>query len=152
MLAFSNNDDIAEVTDSDIDVFESKFGISLPEDYRAFLRDVRGGYPSRDWAPFEGDGDYISHIFGLKSAVTWKAIDYGIDAFGAPSATGFLPVAICNGGNYFLLKINEPNRGAVFFWDHDEEDFEPPTFEFLTRVVSSFDKFMAKLEPPPNNG
>jgi hypothetical protein len=152
MLVFSNNVALEEVTDSDINDYESKLGIKLPEEYRVFLRDVRGGFPSRDWVPFEGDGDSISHIFGLKSAVRWKSIDYGIDAFGAPSATGYVPVAICNGGNYFLLKIKAPDQGAVFFWDHDKEGFEPPTFEFLTRVAARFDQFIAKLEPPPNNG
>lgn len=152
MLIFSNNEDIAEVSDFEIDEFERNIGVSLPGQYRQFLLEVRGGFPSRDWAPFDEGGDYISHFYGLKSDVAWKMLDYGIREFGSPSETGYLPVAICNGGNYFLLRIRDPEVGSVFFWDHDEEDFEPPSFESLYRVGSTFDEFTASLELPPDNG
>jgi hypothetical protein len=57
-------------------------------------------------------------------------------------------VAISNGGNYFLLRLIEPNRGAIYFWDHELEDPSPPTFEEIIRVSSSFDGWLESLEVP----
>ena len=152
MLVFDQNDDIAEVSGFEIDAFERNQGISIPTDYRSFLQVVKGGTPSNNWVPLQGDGDYISLFFGLRAEVSWKALDYGIEHLGAPGETGYLPIAVSSGGNYFLLKVQDPDLGAVFFWDHEAEDSQPPTFTRLTRVASTFDRFTAKLQSPPNTG
>jgi len=44
----------------------------------------------------------------------WKRLNHAIEWFGHDLSI-FLPVAVSNGGNYFLLRLAEPGRGAVCF-------------------------------------
>jgi hypothetical protein len=50
--------------------------------------------------------------------------------------------------NYFLLRLREPDQGAICFWDHELEDFRPPAFESLIRVSDSFPLWLISLREP----
>jgi hypothetical protein len=146
-MAFTRDEDCIPATEAIIAAFEVEHGIALPPDYRTFLASSGGGYPTRDWSPFESTGDFVAHIYGLHQGKEWKRLDYAVREFGH-DLSQFFPVAVCNGGNYILLRLAEPDRGAVFFWNHELEESTPPTFEEIIRVSSSFSEWLDSLEEP----
>lgn len=146
--ALSNNEDCVAPEETDIAAFEREYQLALPSDYRAFLLNFPGGSPGGgDWSSFGTSGDAVSYIYGIHRGAEWKRLSYAIAEFGH-DLTAFLPVAVSAGGNYFLLRLGEPDRGAVYFWDHDLEYFCPPTFDSLIRVSDSFPLWLDGLREP----
>jgi hypothetical protein len=147
-VAFTMNEDCAVASNTAIATFEGERVISLPPDYRKFLSCSRGGSPTPHWSSFGSDGDFVAYVYGIHEGMEWKRLSYAIKEFGHDLSV-FLPVAISNGGNYFLLRLAEPDRGAVFFWDHELENFRPPSFESLIRVSDSFSSWLDSLRENP---
>ena len=148
-IEFTDNEDCSIAADSAITAFEQERHLDLPRDYRKFLLSSPGGCPERRWSSFGGrDGDFVAHVYGLHQGAEWKRLNYAIKQFGHDLSM-FLPVAISSGGNYFLLRLTKPNRGAVYFWDHELEGFEPPTFESLIHVSDSFESWLDSLQEDP---
>ena len=148
-VAFIGNEDCSVASERAIAAFEQERNLALPPDYRKFLLSSRGGCPERRWSSFGGrNGDFVAHVYGLHRGAEWKRLSYAIKEFGHDLST-FLPVAVSNGGNYFILRLKKPNRGAVYFWDHELEGFEPPTFDSLIHVSDSFSSWLDSLEEDP---
>lgn len=147
-VRFTKNEDCAAASAEVIDRFEQDRGVALPAEYRAFLLSSPGGLPVPRWSRFGRDGDFVAHVYGLHNGAEWKRLSYAIHWFGH-NLSVFLPVAVSNGGNYFLLRLAEPDRGAVYFWDHELENSKPPTFESLIRVSDSFRSWLNSLQKDP---
>jgi hypothetical protein len=148
-VAFTDNEDCSVASEAALAGFEHERNVVLPPDYRKFLLSSRGGCPERRWSSFgERDGDFVAHVYGLHQGAEWKRLSYAIKEFGHDLST-YLPVAISNGGNYFLLRLKEPNYGAVCFWDHELEGCAPPTFESLIHVSDSFSLWLDSLQEDP---
>ena len=147
-IALEKNEDCVAPREEDIAAFEREHHIVLPSDYRAFLLSSPGGSPGVcDLSSFGTSGDVVGYIYGIHKGADWKRLSYAIAQFGH-NLSAFLPVAVSAGGNYFLLRLGEPDRGAVYFWDHELEDFRPPTFESLIRVSDSFPLWLNSLREP----
>ncbi len=140
------NKKFGKATEAGIDSFQEKFNIRMPRDYKQFLLNINGGAPDKYWVPFEDDGDYISHFYGIHDGDNWLKLEHAVKDFAEAEPIRFIPVAISNGGNYFIMRINGENRGKIYFWDHDEEDFEPPTFDFLIEISDTFNLFLDLIE------
>ena len=147
-VTFTENEDCTTASEAAIAAFEHERNLVLPDAYRKFLLGSRGGRPQRRWSSFGRDGDFVAHIYGMHQGAEWKRLSYAIKEFGHDLST-FLPVAISNGGNYFLLRLKKPKRGAVYFWDHELEGFEPPTFGSLIHVSDSFESWLDSLQEDP---
>ena len=143
-MAFAKNEDCAVASNDSIAAFEREHGVTLPPDYREFLSSSRGGSPTPRWSSFGRDGDFVMYVYGIHQGAQWKRLSYAVEQF-RHDLSRFLPVAISNGGNYFLLRLSEPDRGAVYFYDHELEGFDPPTFESLIRISDSFSSWLACL-------
>ncbi len=144
-MAFSRDEECNPATEAAISAFEVEHGVSLPSDYRAFLATSGGGHPIRDWSAFEGSGDFVAHIYGLHRGQEWKRLDQAVRQIGHDLSKN-LQNAVCNGGNYILLRLAEPNRGSIFFWDHEIENPNPPTFDEIIQVSGSFCEWFVNLE------
>lgn len=106
--------------------FESKYGITLPEQYRGFMLKYNGGdtpetefkckRTSSDVRVFFGIGcgDYYSfeNLFENMPARPEPLPEY--------IRKGFLPIAEDSYGNYILIGISEENNGQIFFADHEK--------------------------------
>jgi hypothetical protein len=147
-IAFATNEDCATASEDAIAKFEREHGVILPADYREFLLSSRGGSPTPRWSSFGRDGDFVAYVYGIHQGLEWKRLSYAIEQFGHDLSI-FLPVAVSNGGNYFLVRLPEPDKGAVYFWDHELEGFRPPTFESLIRVSDSFSSWLDSLQEDP---
>jgi hypothetical protein len=147
-ITLAKNEDCAVPTEEDVAAFECQHHVVLPLDYRGFLSSSPGGSPGEsDWSSFGTSGDVVGYIYGIHQGAEWKRLSHAIAEFGH-DLSAFLPVAVSAGGNYFLLRLSEPERGAVYFWDHELEDCRPPTFESLIRVSDSFSLWLESLREP----
>jgi hypothetical protein len=144
-IAFTMNEDCVVASEESVGAFERERDIVLPSDYRAFLLNSPGGSPVADWSGFGKNGDFVSFIYGIHQGAEWKRLSYAIAQFGH-DLSAFLPVAVSAGGNYFLLRLKGPDRGAIYFWDHELEDFRPPTFDSLIRISDSFQSWLGSLQ------
>jgi hypothetical protein len=147
-IAFTKNEDCAIASNEAIAAFERGSNVALPGEYRDFLSRLCGGSPMPRWSGFGRAGDFVAHIYGIHHGAEWKRLSYAIKQFGH-DLSAFLPVAVSNGGNYFLLRLAEPDAGAVYFWDHELEGSRPPTFESLIRISDSFSAWLDSLREDP---
>ena len=67
------------------------------------------------------------------------------DFWGEPYKTGFVMIGANQSGDSWLMKVADPDHGAIFLWDHYEEDIDPVTFKHLTRAFDCFDDFLAAI-------
>jgi cell wall assembly regulator SMI1 len=134
-----------------ISELEARLGVSLPDDYRSFLREQNGGYLDDNFLPPEGDASarYLysagpndhEHIDDLESAFHYLYLP-DVDAE-YRLRTGMLPVGEDEGGNRVCLKVAGEDYGSVWFWTHDATLDEDP-FE---RLADSFSEFLEALRP-----
>lgn len=147
-VVFDKNEDCAVASAEAIAAFERERSIILPSDYREFLSSSPGGSPTPDWSSFGRDGDVVMYVYGVHHGAEWKRLRCAVEQFGH-DLSQFLPIAVSNGGNYFLLRLTDPDRGAVYFWDHELEGFSPPTFDSLICVSDSFRSWLDGLRDVP---
>ena len=143
-VAFDRNEDCAAASAEAIAAFERERGVILPPDYRRFLSNSPGGSTTPNLSSFGRGGDFVSYVYGIHQGAEWKRLNYAVEQSGH-DLSEFLPVAVSNGGNYFLLRLTEPDPGAVYFWDHELEGFDPPTFDSVIRVSNSFSSWLDSL-------
>lgn len=103
--------------EADVRAFESKHGITLPDEYRTWLLDVGGGAAGRD---YEIENGVLSEFLSLGGDVgydlhTWRD---GTEGFSAWVPRDHLIVAPGSGGS-LSVKLSEPDRGSVWWADYD---------------------------------
>jgi len=142
-------------SDEAIKTIEEKFGIALPVEYRNFLLSHNGGRVTPavfrfkkqsgkyadscvDWflAIYDGEFDNFESYFET----------YKLDQQRLPPE--LVPIAHDPGGNLICISVSGSQKGAVFFWDHENEcDIgETPTFANVHLIADSFSMFLAGLE------
>ncbi|MEO1172687.1 MAG: SMI1/KNR4 family protein [Myxococcota bacterium] len=103
-------------SESKIDAFEQKYGVTFPTSYRDFLRQHNGGFPEPN--VYESRDIYVE--VSLLFEVGSEEYDRAIMTFEHAIAQCFIPVGESGGGDYFLMSLA---TGAVVFWDHEEEGY-----------------------------
>ena len=128
---------------------ESQVGVRLPEDYRRFLAETNGGRPeSSRFAMRTAAGEN-------ESVVDWfLTLDPVEELYSIPEYRsmysdripgGLLPIACDPLGNLVLLDLGEKAYGSVYFWDHEHESMDEPTWDNIAVVARSFAEFTATL-------
>lgn len=149
------------VNPGEIDQLEQELGMSLPTDYRRFLLMFNGGQPEPSGfyfegkpagygSMFEGPRRYDSeceHFFGFND-VTWKSLRWNRAVLADRMPPELLPIGDAIGGNVICLGIAGPNRGKIFFWEHEEEvdEGEVAGYQNVYDVAESFDAFLNSLQ------
>jgi hypothetical protein len=143
------------VTDDAIRRFEAKISSQLPEDYRAFLLEINGGYTANSHTTFRRrkHSSTLDILFSLDT--NNESEDLATRQQYSPDLPpGGLPVGYSDGGIIILILTGE-HCGEV--WELDTVDPRPegsnPRVEWfdrrdVTRLAGSFRDFMASLRPP----
>ena len=143
-----------EVTESDVDAFEQRFGVALPRDYRAFLLEVNGGRTARTHRDF--DRGFLNQLFSLNDPN--ESFDLATRSERAREdlkTTDLILVGMDDGGGRVLLAANGEHSGEVWFQVHDERpwDANPRVLwhdrRDFRKLAESFTAFMASLRPLP---
>ena len=135
-------------TNADISTFEKLIHGTLPQDYKAFLKNENGGRPKPNLFRFttragREENSTVHYFFGLhEGRVGSLKNDFEIYKGRIPSDC--LPIATDPFGNVIMLGITHQNLGRVYFWDHEKET-EPPSEGNISPIAHSFSEFVDKL-------
>ncbi len=129
---------------------EQYWGFQLPKSYRIFLLRSNGGSPIEKIFDFRNkkDGSCLDGFFGIVKDFNNNLLIYREYA-SKRVPKNMLPIADDVYGNLILLAVKNPDRGKIYFWDHEleVEEGEEPTYENLTLIADSFDEFINNLKP-----
>ncbi len=141
-----------------IEDFENKYGILLPDDYKQFLLSKNGGkteqrrFKTNDTTKKGVITSSVSMFFPLSIEneinLEEKLRSYNLMQV-VPS--NFLPIGIDPAGSLICLSIDGKERGSVYHCDMDyfEEDNELRE-EYIRLISKSFSEFVDNLYIPEN--
>ena len=124
--------------------FEKSLGITLPDDYKQFLLQNNGGYPSEELVfTLDDSQSVLSHFYTLglptddilsleeclKQFVVTRRIE-----------SNYLPIADDAFGNQLCLRLSGREHGQVYFWDHEANEGK------MTKIADSFTSFCQSLK------
>jgi hypothetical protein len=129
------------ITMDDIESFQSKHNIKLPQQYIKFLLKYNGGYPALSAFKISGKGEsLVNKFYGIGKMNMNLSEVFEIDEGELPE--GFVAIASDPGGNEILLGIEGAHVDKVFFLFHDMEEGGDNNMVFLS---NSFDEFFKRL-------
>lgn len=125
------------IIQKDIDDFEAKFNIRLPQNYKKLLLRFNGGIPSEDCIYIEGEEGSIGGFYSLtgNEALLENVIaDFQLIEDIIPK--NYVPIAYDAFGNPYCISIDKKNYGEIFCWFLDTGD-EEGTF-----VANTLEEFL----------
>ncbi|RYE48120.1 MAG: SMI1/KNR4 family protein [Sphingobacteriales bacterium] len=152
--------DIATPPVSDIELarFEKTIGLRLPDDYRIFLKNYRGGviYDGLIFPvvrPRRVGTESIEVFFGLTDDPVCSIFAYHkvycLDQ--NRMMPGMIPIGCDAGSNNICILLSKEHFGEIYYWDHnlevdfdDSEDAEE-AFRNCYFIADSFTKFLSTL-------
>jgi hypothetical protein len=148
------------LTEAELVAFEKEIGTSLPDDYRAFLQAVNGGWvggallisgTTSDGDPIDSD---LHHIGGLRAEphMDLRNQRATYQDWLARIPRDLIWIMDDSTGNAICLGIAGDARGQVYFWDHEREpdlDETDGTLEGMGNIsllAHSFASFFSGLQ------
>ena len=134
------------LTGGDIDDVERRFGVVFPASLRQHYLRWNGGAPERYlFVDEEGVTFVVNDFLPIKYAhpqnLSMEELIQDWQVEQAIIGREFIPFAADPGGNWYCMKTTEPDRGAVFFFDHEFGHGG----ESLRRLVASFNEFLQQM-------
>jgi cell wall assembly regulator SMI1 len=137
-------------TEESIQRLENEVGYRLPDDYRRFLAEFNGGEPDPSGFVFEtNDGpsdSAVRYFLTLDSNARHYTIREFLSRYRDRIPEGLIPIACDSFGNLVLIDLGAKATGSVYFWDHEKESMEEPTWENISPVAASFTAFGQALQ------
>lgn len=147
------------VTDEVIEGCEARLGVRLPSELRNFFKRHNGGRPiPKVFALENGDassGSVVAWFLAIHDGPYENFEDY-FRTFKRKAKRlpeDLIPFARDPFGNLICMKSSGTDEGAVYFWDHEEED-EKPSYANCHRIAPSISAFLDGLfeSKPKANG
>ena len=132
---------------------ENTMRVTFPAGYREFMLEHNGGKPSRkDFLFAEETGPYtdssVRTFYPIEDA-NRLSLESKWDVFcsGEPPRIprDMIPIAGDSFGNQICIGVSGPRCGHVYFWDHEREDENEPTYRNMHLIARSFTEFLTKL-------
>jgi hypothetical protein len=120
-----------------LEAFEARLPAPLPEPYRRFLLSHNGGYPSG-----ARKACILHHVCGIHDGPDWAQFRDNAKLYGGVIPKQMLPFADDPGGNFYCISLHGPNRGAVYFFDHESSGacdgftLDAPDFDAFLQAVA----------------
>jgi hypothetical protein len=138
-------------TAESIQAFEVALSVTLPADYKEFLRTINGGVPEPQCFNVpERDDALCAILYSIRNSrqpgdLEWEQ---GEASQWDPLPAGMVAIGHDPGGNTFLIATSGKNVGTIYFWDRNglwvREDGRN-TFP----VATSFTAFLSGLRDMP---
>ena len=144
-MKINNSNEFGRLPIIELVDFEKENGISLPEDYRAFLLEHNGGVPSPNEIP--DPSNIVTYILGMHNGEYYASIYKHIDMFKHRLPFSTFPIATDPFGNLFIMSVHPEGLGHIYFWDHEQEPpFQDGSYTENTYFVAeSFSEFLQSL-------
>ncbi|RZK10710.1 MAG: SMI1/KNR4 family protein [Flavobacterium sp.] len=147
-----------ETSEFEVTRFEKVIGFKLPNDYRNFLLNYRGGFLGEALIyDFIENGENtiggIESIYGFcenKDNSLYKYYKDYCDDY-KRMMLGMIPIGDDGSGNYICLLLAKKDFGKIYFWDHEwEVDFNDPeesqeAFRNCHWIADSFTEFTKSI-------
>lgn len=135
--------------------FAEDYRVSLPEDYKLFLKKYNGAVPITN-VFWHKDVDYVVEKFlcfleepddydvegDYDVQVVMNQIDGRIMEDGDSKVWPIIPIAALFAGDFVCLDFRKNKNPAVIVWFHEESEFLSPV---TTKVADNFTKFFGML-------
>jgi hypothetical protein len=143
-------DDSPRIAEDSLQAVEQKHSCRLPDDYRKFLLENNGAFPSPDCVNFEEAGQKTASdvfcFFAIGEQRAWASMEWHRDTYSGRLPENTLPIARDSCGNLWLLSVGG-DAGSVYFWDHGSYDtFDETELRNWPRVATSFTEFLGSLD------
>jgi hypothetical protein len=116
----SFHESFGRATAKAIGALEKKLGVTLPEDYKRFLRATNGGIPEPNVFTVPGRGDAMADcLYGIRDERAHADLEWEQERASElePLPAGFLVIGHDPGGNRLMMATNGRQTGRVYFWD-----------------------------------
>ncbi len=130
---------------------EQLWEFQLPKEYRTFLLKYNGGRPKKDTFYFHSsndDGSVVHVFFGIYKDDNYNLL-MSLTEIGGRYPSDSFPIASDVCGNHICITVKGPNRGKIYFWDHeteaDTEQGEVADYSNMTLIADSFNEFIDGL-------
>ncbi len=145
-MEFRKRNEYGAIDEKHIVEFEKDNGVTLPNDYKEFLKEYNGGEPVNKILP--KPNTTIQYVYGMVEEPSWASLFKAIDTFQNRIPSWYVPIANDDGGNLIIMNLYEESRGVIAFWDHENEceGDADQYFENLTLVANSFTEFVNSLQ------
>ncbi len=143
-------EDTPVLSEEALQALEEKYSCKLPSDYRTFLLETNGLFPSPDCVIFESAGEKTASdvfcFFAVGDERPWVSLEWNHDIYSGRLPSDTIPIARDSCGNLWLISVAGDNQGSVFFWDHGSYNtFDETDLANWPRVAKSFTEFRDKL-------
>ena len=133
-----------KLTECEITLFETKYGLVLPAAYRKFLMEFNGGRPCPDGVPVVNHPEKVlplQVLFGITRDINSSCVGWNIENAQAPSAYLLIPIGASDNGDIYHIGIGGDRAGHVFFSDLTGVYSEKK----LYHVADDFESFLNSL-------
>ncbi|AIK96204.1 SMI1/KNR4 family protein [Candidatus Odyssella acanthamoebae] len=145
------NDGGDTINETILEALEQVWKFNLPTAYRNFILKYNGGSPQPSRFFFKespSNGSYVDYLFGIRKGFNQNLL-MSMNLYSGRIPANMLPIGEDPGSNLILLSVKGPDRGKIYFWDHDLEadpaQGETPDYSNLTLIADSFDEFINGL-------
>lgn len=132
--------------------FEARWRVVLPAEYKQFLLDSNGGYPTPNIFVVQGWygwGSGLNFFYGIHEAEKVDRLDWACKVYDQRVPADLLPIAYDAFGNNICLGWKGERKGKVYFWDHEDELDENGDFVTDNRnvylIANSLQEFLDGL-------
>lgn len=142
--------DVAQLTESYLHSFEKERSLKLPSEYREFVLDHNGGFPSPNCVIFEEDGRRTASdvlcFFALNDERSWASVEWHLEILADRLPESTLPIARDAHGNLWLLSLRKEDTGAVYFWELGSyANVQETKLAIWPKVANNFQAFRQQL-------
>lgn len=136
------------LSEEELASLEEQLGIALPDEYRAFLAETNGA-DAVETGYLPGTDFGVETLFGVDPDQGWRDLVGYVSILEGRIPPGTLPIGGDDFGNVFLLSLDGPRQGTVWFWNHEleSEEDEEPNWDNISHVEDSFTSLLQRLEP-----
>ena len=129
----------------DILKLENHYNVSLPYEYKEFLKKNNGGIPNDSCFL---DDRVLNFFFGLfNNPRLEESIEWHLNIFDDRYPSSMLPIASAGGGDLILIGIKDEYQSKIFYWSHDFEAEESGSqyFENIEFISNNLKEFLSML-------
>ncbi len=137
---------INRITTCDVEEFEAKIDLTLPEEYKNFLLKFNGGIPEKNRVKSKYQDDLVFQITEFFGIGVKEDLFLNAEAYSDRLPSKCIAIASIEGGNLLCLNLAQENYGSLYFWDHEEVSEVDISISELNEVSHSFKDFLTLIE------